>query len=108
MRRRRPALEQVVGHQRRAIGAISARLDLVQADADRALEAQTDCDGRLLDLEDRLRALEARLAALESCSGGCGAFRRSAGAGVGMPADAALPAEIPELPWIAGEPRHLG
>ena len=63
MRRRRPFgklragrgyLEMRLNHQARAIAAIAGRLDLVQQDAEMALEALTEAESRIADLESRM------------------------------------------------------
>jgi len=51
MRRRRSLLEQMVGWQRRALGSLCGRVDLLQQHIDRQAGAQTELESRLLDLE---------------------------------------------------------
>src|SRR5262249_36239059 len=106
--------------QRTTIASMAGRLDLVQRDAELALEAQTDRDARLLDLEDQVRRLSSRLAALgvtccardlclltpdsgavygNGAVAGCASFSTADGCGVVL-VEGGLPASIPELPWI--------
>jgi hypothetical protein len=55
MRQRQPSLlEQIVRAQRSTIAALCERLDLVQRDAETALVALTEAEGRIADLEARV------------------------------------------------------
>jgi hypothetical protein len=53
-RRRSPDLALMLSVQRRTIESLSGRLDLVQRDAEVALEALTEAESRIADLERSL------------------------------------------------------
>lgn len=77
-RRRQDVLELQVRAQRRTLAAVAGRLDLVQGDADRALEAQTDLESRVLDLEQRVFSLApSTWRQWQSVCGACGFMCRS-------------------------------
>jgi hypothetical protein len=87
-RRRSPDLALMCSVQRRTIESLSGRLDLVQRDAEMALEALTEAESRIADLEARawrLQIADCRLLITE-----------------GRIADQpqCLPAAIPELAWL--------
>jgi len=50
----------MVGWQRRALGALCGRVDLLQQDIDRQAGAQTELESRLLDLEQYVLMLAPR------------------------------------------------
>lgn len=56
MRRRRTTTAQTIAAQRRTLAALCGRLDLVQRDAETALAALTEAEGRIADLEARVFA----------------------------------------------------
>lgn len=56
MRRRQSTTAQTIAAQRRTIAALCGRLDLVQRDAETALAALTEAEGRIADLEARVFA----------------------------------------------------
>ncbi len=118
-RRRRGSVDLwlMLSVQRRTIEMLAGRLDLVQRDADAALEALTEAEGRIADLEARVFGLQGGHGGppLRPCGhvepegehgqGGHGEPEGGHGGPPLRPMDGhvgpvELPAAIAELPWV--------